>query len=520
MKLIELLKEQNPKIIAAVMGSLIVTSGGIIGIKKFRSQSEYIEQSFIMEDEFFNTTPRIKDKERIIVIYKDGGVLTVSETLNSKGEVIDKNKSFTPLSNVVKRDDEVLRSGDTLKNGDVVDEEIIYRDGIPYKRKRIFVDGRFVEAEEEISVAEADRFNRKDLEGEGKVINQDGDIVERLIIGEDGKVKKLIQTYIDGEVVAEEIIALDEVQDGDIVSREIIEENGIKKSIQKVIKDGRVVIEEKILSAIPERLFHTKDVSNELAYRDKADIRSIAARRVGSGRVYVVSDDVAPDYSNLNRDKDYSLHEEPRTLASYPVDLTRVITMDRMIPAVLYTELKSEIASEKVIAVVEQDVLGAHGRKILIPKGSKAIGSYQPVSETGTTRLGINWYRIITPRGINIKFEAELADQEGAAGTTGRVDHRVKDRYSAALLFSSISALAQLSVPVENEQAKAAADAFTQELGSVTAEALRESLNLVPRITIPKGSRIQISPLMDIWFKKSQGGIIEAKIFDQEGGSL
>lgn len=216
-----------------------------------------------------------------------------------------------------------------------------------------------------------------------------------------------------------------------------------------------------------------------------------------------------------SRDKDFREHGVKSETATYPVKLERVLTMNKYIPAVLETEVESEIPSSKVIAMVEQDVVGFHGRKVLIPKGSKAIGKYEAVASPDSTRLGISWYRILTPDGINIKLTSEAVDAQGSSGLTGYVDSKWKDKYGSALLFSSISALAQMSVPVDNNNAKAAADSFSNSLTPVVAEQLRRSLDIIPRINIPKGERIIISPLVDIWFKEPKGNEIETEPYKE-----
>jgi len=234
----------------------------------------------------------------------------------------------------------------------------------------------------------------------------------------------------------------------------------------------------------------------------------ILAMRGKRGGIRMASRDVKTggfSYKNIyvdqSKDEDFSSHNLAKSVPTYPVDLSRTLTMDRFISAVLYTEIKSELPSKKVLAMIDKDVYAAHGRKILIPRGSKAIGKYEPLDEQGQTRLMISWYRIITPAGINIKLDSETADGEGAAGMTGEIDDRLLDKYGTALLFSSLSALSQLSVQTDSESQSAAAEAFSNEFGSVTAQALENSFDIAPRLRIPRGARINISPLTDIWFK-------------------
>lgn len=216
-----------------------------------------------------------------------------------------------------------------------------------------------------------------------------------------------------------------------------------------------------------------------------------------------------PRFKDISSDKDFSKHNMAKSIATFPVNLTRTLTADRFIPAVLYTEIKSELESEKVIAVIERDVYATHGRKILIPRGSKAIGAYEGLNEQGDTRLALAWHRIITPNGINIKLDSETASGDGSSGVTGEIDNRIKEKYGVALLFSTISALAQISVDTKNESQAAAADSFTDEFGTVTSEALRNSFDVVPRVRIPRGSRIMISPITDLWFPEQETELVQ-----------
>jgi len=242
--------------------------------------------------------------------------------------------------------------------------------------------------------------------------------------------------------------------------------------------------------------------------------REIISKGISSGSIHRVKAikgttaeiEVTRAFEDYNKDKDFKAHGLGKSIPTYPVNLERTLTATRFIPAVLYTEIKSELPSRKVIAQIEQDVYGDHGRKILIPKGSKVVGSYDTLGEIGDTRLQIAWNRILTPQGINITIASETADQQGSAGMTGLLDNRFLDRYGSALLFSTISALAQMSVPAGDDNAKAAADAFTSEFGQTTASLIQEGLSLTPRVNIARGTRFNISILTDIWFKEPKDG--------------
>jgi type IV secretory pathway VirB10-like protein len=215
-------------------------------------------------------------------------------------------------------------------------------------------------------------------------------------------------------------------------------------------------------------------------------------------------------------DKDFSAHNIDTTIATYPVNLERVLTADRMIEAILTTEIKSEIASQKVKAQVVRDVYGSHGNKILIPWGTVVLGRYMPLKKDGDTRLNIEWYRMITPNGINIKLLGEVADATGSAGLTGDVDDRFKEKYGSAMLLATISAAGQMVVPVGKDIYQSAANSYSEALSNVTAEAIKKSFDLLPKVQIKRGERLYISPLQDIHFKQAKGNVIEVEPVDYE----
>ncbi len=207
--------------------------------------------------------------------------------------------------------------------------------------------------------------------------------------------------------------------------------------------------------------------------------------------------------------------ENPTNIASQPYDLSRVVTTDTFIPAVMYTAVNSEIPSKTVLAVVESDVVGFHGRNILIPKGSKVEGVYEQLSSKTARRMQITWFKITRPDGIIIKLSnAESGDQQGAGGLSGYLDQRLKDRYGAALLLSLINASAQLSVNTNNVNQLAAVESFSRESATLTAQIIRENINTLPVIMIRQGARFNIRPLQNIYFPeyKSGSGVIEASL--------
>src|SRR3546814_18372722 len=100
--------------------------------------------------------------------------------------------------------------------------------------------------------------------------------------------------------------------------------------------------------------------------------------------------------------------------------MSRVVTMDRVITAVLERPYDSR-SSQQVVAQVNRNVYGGHGRSILIPRGSRIIGT----ASGGNERVAIQWKQIITPDRARFIIQESAADAKGKGGVPGRVKPRL-----------------------------------------------------------------------------------------------
>ncbi len=158
-----------------------------------------------------------------------------------------------------------------------------------------------------------------------------------------------------------------------------------------------------------------------------------------------------------------------------------MITQGKIIDAILETAIDSDLQGV-LRAVVSDDVYAEAGDTVLIPKGSRLIGSYSFDSDVARASININWNRIILPHGIDITISSLGTDKLGRAGITGIIDNKI-----ASALFSSIL-LAGVSIgsAVIAQKASNLINVFTV-------------MNLVRSIT---ATEIDISPLRDIIGRK------------------
>ena len=199
---------------------------------------------------------------------------------------------------------------------------------------------------------------------------------------------------------------------------------------------------------------------------------------------------------------------EPDT-ASDSTYLKRVITADKMIEALLINEVISDQPGQ-ITAQISHDIYGTHGRDVLIPKGSKAIGNYLPLQRIGDERLVAFWERIITPEGVNIQLsKAQLADTMGRTGGYGELDRRYMERYGLSLMISTLTALGAAAMPSDtSDQKQVVVNTYAQDLSGLSKEILKEHIKTAPRLTMAAGSRIIINPVKDIYFPETSSGSV------------
>lgn len=225
----------------------------------------------------------------------------------------------------------------------------------------------------------------------------------------------------------------------------------------------------------------------------------------------------ADRFSNLNiQDKASNEHK-----------LYRTISAMKMIPAILITNISSDIGG-KIIAQVEEDIYAEMGKAVLIPKGSKVLGNYTSNNKIGEYRLNVFWTRILTPQGVNIMLtDAYGADLAGAMGLIGDLDSKYWQRYGIPLALSTISN--GLIITLNNVTSKYSnnansANAYMNaelmqnmqgDISQIMAQIIREQVKIQPTIRIEKGSRIFITSNKDIFFPIPKQNEILARFFDE-----
>jgi type IV secretory pathway VirB10-like protein len=185
-----------------------------------------------------------------------------------------------------------------------------------------------------------------------------------------------------------------------------------------------------------------------------------------------------------------------------------------MIPAVLITEISSDLPGE-VLAQISRDVYDSRTQQeLLVPKGSRLLGTYDQQIAVGHDRLLLAWTRIIFPDGRSISLPGlQTKDQMGAGGLRDQVDQHTTQVFGTASLLSLIGAGVQLSQPnggygglgAYPSPGQIAAGAAGQQLAEVATQMLRRNMDVQPTIHIRQGMPFNVFLNADLVFAEPYG---------------
>jgi type IV secretion system protein TrbI len=165
-----------------------------------------------------------------------------------------------------------------------------------------------------------------------------------------------------------------------------------------------------------------------------------------------------------------------------------------IIPATMISGVNSDLPGQLLAQVRENIFDSASGRYILIPQGSKLIGTYDNAITSGQERVLVAWTRIIYPDGSSLDLgKMPGADAAGFAGLKDRVDNHFWKAFGNALLMSVFSAGVQVSQGGQNNGGggltaqQTIAAGLGQQLGQLGQEMARRNVQVQPTIEIRQG---------------------------------
>ncbi|MDE0395675.1 MAG: TrbI/VirB10 family protein [Gammaproteobacteria bacterium] len=160
--------------------------------------------------------------------------------------------------------------------------------------------------------------------------------------------------------------------------------------------------------------------------------------------------------------------------------------------AVLVTQLTGDFPGP-VLAMVSVPFRSADRQRVLIPRGTRVVGTAQAVSDRDQSRLAVAFHRIVLPDGSWIELEFGGLNQAGEGALMDEVDRHYLSTFAAAGAVGVLSGLTLASAPPYGLQA-----GVGQGLGQGAVRILDRFLNRLPTITIRAGHRLRIWLTSDV----------------------
>lgn len=184
----------------------------------------------------------------------------------------------------------------------------------------------------------------------------------------------------------------------------------------------------------------------------------------------------------------------------------RVLRAGTVLNAILLTAVSTDMPGDAV-AQLRADVYAADG-SLLLPKGTRLIGSYENRVSLGDHRLALAWDRIIVEGRSYDLPGLPSTSPDGAAGLPGEINNHTGLVFGRAALLSLIGAGAQLGQPRQSRLGAALgnreviAGSVSQQLSQAATELLTKAIDVEPTINVPAGERLTVLLPYDLELSK------------------
>jgi type IV secretion system protein VirB10 len=190
-------------------------------------------------------------------------------------------------------------------------------------------------------------------------------------------------------------------------------------------------------------------------------LKSAIAFSLGSGNFVAKSDDEA---------KENAMTKVNAVNASMLTN--KSIQIGTVIPAMLTTGINTDVAGQ-VEAMIEADVYDSlSGRNLLIPAGSRLVGSYEAGKASSDGRIAVLFDTLVLQNGASYSLDDSLVAVDGAGymGIAGKVNRHTGRKIGGGMTASAIAALGSVAA------GNTSSDSSTYSAGQLAAQGAMANL--------------------------------------------
>jgi type IV secretion system protein VirB10 len=174
-----------------------------------------------------------------------------------------------------------------------------------------------------------------------------------------------------------------------------------------------------------------------------------------------------------------------------------------IIAASLITGLNSDLPGLVTAQVTENVYDSVSGRALLVPQGSRLIGSYDNVVAFGQSRALVVWQRIILPDGASIRIDnVPATDTQGYAGLSDRIDRHSWQLLKGVALSTLLGVGTELGFgSSETDLVRAVREAAQQSGARAGDQIVMKNLDVQPTLKVRPGWPLRVVVHKDLVLK-------------------
>lgn len=197
----------------------------------------------------------------------------------------------------------------------------------------------------------------------------------------------------------------------------------------------------------------------------------------------------------------YNPHSLQQPVSPYEVLAGSIIS------ASLITGLNSDLPGLAVAQVTENVYDSVTGQTLLIPQGSRLIGTYDSVVAFGQSRALLVWQRIVMPNGSSVQIDnLPATDRSGYSGLEDEVDYHTWTLLKGIAMSTLLGVGSQVTFGNDRSNLVEAIRESTQESTNQAGQRIVEKdLNIQPTITVRPGWPLRVIIHKDIVLQPYRG---------------
>lgn len=177
-----------------------------------------------------------------------------------------------------------------------------------------------------------------------------------------------------------------------------------------------------------------------------------------------------------------------------------------LIAASLITGLDSDLPGQ-VVAQVTQNVYDTvSGKILLIPQGSRLVGTYDSVVAFGQSRALLVWQRIIMPDGSSIQIEnLPATDTSGYSGLEDQVDFHTWQLIKGVAISTLLGVGSELAISGQSDLLLSIRSSTQDSVNQAGQQITQRNLNIQPTIKVRPGWPLRVIVHKDLVLRPYRG---------------